>query len=179
MARGFKNSVCALIYATCVSGTANADEIARLAKLSKSDFMTEYEIKFDEGLKLYRELLHRFDPDFADVLKSKLPMLPQERAAVECSYDLMKERGQIRDLAAQIQTFALLDTMMRENPELDYVDATMNIDVVEAYTSLTTDETMKAMIECDHVKASKERYNMSPEFWSAIGAAAQERGFLD
>ncbi len=167
-------TLCLLSIAPLSAAAAEAEELARL---SKSEFLEEFEELLPEMLAAQKELFVRFDPQLAQRAIDTSPITDAERTAVACLWDMMNDQGQLEGLARQVLMGRTMVRMMAEQPEMDIVDFFLNPNVVTELTADVPDEVLSAMSSCGSMKASAHRTNIGPEVWSALGAAAAERGY--
>jgi hypothetical protein len=170
-------SLTAAVLGLAIASPVAADEISRLAGLSKSAFMDEYPEIFAQTVAVSTELMQRFDPVLADKVMGVHPMTDAEFDAMACTYDIMAEENALDALAKQVTSFSQIEEMMAADPEFDFVTLSMDGDVQQRLTEGLPDSLLSAMVDCGTIAASQERMTLSPEFWEAFGAAAQERGY--
>ena len=158
---------------------ASASEAERLAGLSKSKFLAEYEEGLLAMMDAQEELFVRFDPEMAEKALNMGPVTDAERAAASCMWDLMDGQDNLEAFAQQVLIGARMAALVEERPDLDIVDFFTKAEIVEQTVQSVPDEILPAMSECGSMQASAHRIDNSPEIFGAIGAEAQARGYLD
>lgn len=156
-----------------------ADEAERLANLSKSAFLAEYEDRFVQSLEMSAELMRRFDPAYAEVFDADTPVTEAERAAFECLYDTMAEQGALGELAEHSTASDTLLARVENDPDFDYVDM-MDPALEAEVASMTPSDTMIAAMDgCGSMTLAAERMAFSSDFWTDMQAAAVKRGYSE
>lgn len=163
--------------ATLLPMTATASEAERLASLSKSDFMEEFENTLPMMMEAQETLFIRFDPELAKSAVDSGPITDAERDAMSCLWDKANEQDMLLTLGKQMQAGQRILTLTKERPDIDIVDYFMNPEIVEEHTKDVTLDLLPAMRECGATSASAHRIDMSPEVLAMFGSAAEQRGY--
>lgn len=172
-----------LLLGLCAFGLCaaplHANEAERLANLSKSAFLAEYEDHFIQSLALSEELMRRFNPDYASIIDTKTPITDAERAVFECLYDTLSGQGALAELADQSMASDQLMARIETDPDFDYVDM-MDPALENEVTGLIPGDTLSAAMDtCGSMTLAAERMSFSNDFWTDMQAAALERGYIE
>lgn len=162
----------------CATSLA-ANEAARLASLSKSAFLAEYEDRFVQSLEMSEELMRRFDPAHAGVFDSETPVSQAERDSFACLYDAMTGQSALMDLAEHATASSVLTARVESMPDFDYVDMMDPALEVEVAGMTPSDTLIAAMDGCGSMTLVSDRMAFSSEFWIDMQAAAIERGYIE
>lgn len=155
----------------------SASEAERMAALSKSDFVAEYEGYLLQMMEAQQVLFTRFDADMAANVLDMGPITEAEHTSIACLWDKMNEKGELEGLAQQALIANKMTRLTVERPEVDIVDFFMNEEIMDENVRDVSDGLLSSMQECGSMKASEHRVKYSQDLWVAFGAAAQERGY--
>ena len=168
--------ICTVFSVTAVYAN---EEAARLAGLSKSKFMKEFEVFFPEMIATQKQLFVRFDPDLAETAILTGPVTDAEMDAMSCMWDRMDASDELLGLATQMTIGYKLKDMMDADPNLDIVNLFMNEEIVNQQVQDVPDSVLSVQNECGMITATQERLNFTQEVFIKMGMAAEERGYTN
>lgn len=171
-----RHTLVALSLALTLSTSAFAQTAQDLADLSRAEFLQEYEQRFQNSMLVQQELLARLSPEFRASINTD-PVTDAEREGFACMYDAMEQENQLIAIAQQLLAYDVLEDKMNTDPAFDLVSTMFDQEFMESFANEIPDEAFSAMSDCGLITLSSQRMNFTPELWTAISQAAQERGY--
>lgn len=170
------SSLLALVTALVAGSTALAQDAETLAAMPRDAFLETYFDLYQESLSLQKDLLERFSPGFGDYLNAD-PLTAAEEDALGCVYDQLDAIGQVKQMAEQVLVYDLVRERMDADPSFDFATLVLDPEALELVSASTADELLDATSECDLMQLATGRMEFTPELWTALGEAAEERGY--
>lgn len=167
-----------IVLAAFVSASgAFADEVERIAGLSKRAFMKEAETIFTSQMGLNAELLARSGDEIASFFDMETPMTDEERDVYACLYDKGSEAGTMNEVVEYMLVWEPVAKLAEEDPNFDYVDMIFSGKLEE--TANFSDNVAGYYLDCDGMSIGSKRMSTDGGFWATIQTEAAARGYVE